>query len=130
MEFEPSKNDYNAISKLAPATILADWLLAIDSFQAYYNQLGPYATQPGAKGEASNSQSLDRGQCPLVRLRILLNQMQQELENLWLDLELLQLTGQADSEQKYQKLARHTHRLNQFNQQARVMLLLIAQSAV
>ena len=129
MDAGSSKDNLKAFNEAAGAGIVADWLLAINCFHTHYHQLTTYANGEGPLFGLANGVAANRGQCPVARLRVLLTRMQEELENLWQDLELAQLTDQTNSGQKFKRLARHTRRLNKLNQQAQIMLLLATQSA-
>lgn len=123
-----SKTAIASGNKSIATGILEDWLDASANFYVYYNQL------IACIGQSTNTVSSDQqptfiGQCPLDQLVSIVIAMQAELEVLVKEMKQLDKKegkgrNSSSTAKKQSKLANHTRRLNELNQQANTRLWL------
>ena len=120
----PDENNLFPKRGLQQATILADWIRALQTFKGYYTELAPYVNPD----EQRSGVRQDWGQCPPDLVERLVLRMQEVLKDLLDDFVAVAPFLPALDDHRTEKLVTHTKVLNNINQQARVIRHLLKQT--
>ncbi|QDK81334.1 hypothetical protein EXU85_23075 [Spirosoma sp. KCTC 42546] len=124
-----SGDDLSSSDDFNPEQVVTEWTEAVANLYTNYRELSAYIHQATDPDQLTEAGAMYLGQCPVNQLVDLVSAMQATLEELFLDVSQGDKAQKQTTKEQYRKLAHHTLRINQLNNQAQSRLHLLSLSS-